>query len=268
MTEDEAIPVYEERKDEHRRRIAEYGEPALAVFAADKLANVAMLREAYLLLGEAVGDELAVPLDLKVFIWEEDLEMLFGEAPEMALTDRVRRRAGQALGRSLQEREFLSQAEPPPQRQHVPEQGEGDGGADAGDRGDDALAEEDVGDQHDRAGHRQGEEGEAGDRRAVGDADQLVLLLQVKGEAVVRRGRDQQDRRERRAEQGEEVDALLEAVDLGEVLLEGNSEQKAKSTCTPGSATRNSCSSSLRLRSRRSFSLSSLPDGRSSIRSP
>jgi len=87
MTEDEAIPTYEERKDEHRRRIAECGEPALAIFAADKLANVAMLREAYLLLGEAVGDELAVPLDLKVFIWEEDLEMLFSEAPEMTLTD-------------------------------------------------------------------------------------------------------------------------------------------------------------------------------------
>jgi hypothetical protein len=89
MTEDEAIPVYEERKDEHRRRVAASGDAALAIFAADKLANVAMLREAYLLLGEGVGDELAVPLDLKVFIWEEDLEMLFNEAPEMALTNEL-----------------------------------------------------------------------------------------------------------------------------------------------------------------------------------
>jgi len=86
MTEDESIPVYEERKDEHRRRVADVGAPALAIFAADKLTNVAMLREAYALIGERVGDELAVPLDLKVYIWEADLEMLFDEAPEMALT--------------------------------------------------------------------------------------------------------------------------------------------------------------------------------------
>jgi hypothetical protein len=89
MTEDESIPVYEERKDEHRRRVAESGEAALAIFAADKLANVAMLREAYLLVGEAVGEELAVPLDLKVFIWEADLEMLFNEAAEMRLTNEL-----------------------------------------------------------------------------------------------------------------------------------------------------------------------------------
>ena len=89
MTEDEEIPVYEERKDEHRRRVAESGDAALAIFAADKLANVSMLRETYLLLGERVGDELPVPLDLKVFIWEEDLEMLFSAAPEMALTNQL-----------------------------------------------------------------------------------------------------------------------------------------------------------------------------------
>jgi guanosine-3',5'-bis(diphosphate) 3'-pyrophosphohydrolase len=89
MTEDESIPVYEDRKEEHRHRVAEAGEAALAIFAADKLANVTMLREAYLLLGEEVSDELAVPLDLKVFIWEADLEMLFNEAPEMTLTNEL-----------------------------------------------------------------------------------------------------------------------------------------------------------------------------------
>jgi (p)ppGpp synthase/HD superfamily hydrolase len=86
MTEDESIPVYEERKEEHRHRVAESGDEALAIFAADKLTNVAMLREAYVLVGEEVGEELAVPLDLKVFIWEADLEMLFDEASEMPLT--------------------------------------------------------------------------------------------------------------------------------------------------------------------------------------
>jgi (p)ppGpp synthase/HD superfamily hydrolase len=88
MTEDESIPVYEERKEEHRQRAA--ADPAaLAIFAADKLANVTMLRDAYALIGENVSEELAVPLDLKIYIWEADLEILFDEAPEMQLTDEL-----------------------------------------------------------------------------------------------------------------------------------------------------------------------------------
>lgn len=86
MTEDESIPAYEDRKEEHRHRVADVGGPALAIFAADKLANVAMLREAYALIGEEVSDELAVPLDLKVYVLEGDLEMLFQAAPNMSLT--------------------------------------------------------------------------------------------------------------------------------------------------------------------------------------
>lgn len=87
MTEDGTIPSYEKRKEEHRGRVAEADPAVLAIFAADKLTNVAMLREAYALIGEGVSDELAVPLDLKIYIWEEDLEMLFDQAPEMPLTN-------------------------------------------------------------------------------------------------------------------------------------------------------------------------------------
>jgi (p)ppGpp synthase/HD superfamily hydrolase len=86
MTEDESIPVYEERKDEHRHRVAAAGPGATAIFAADKLTNVAILREAYALIGERVSEELAVTLDLKVYVWEADLEMLFEAAPDMRLT--------------------------------------------------------------------------------------------------------------------------------------------------------------------------------------
>jgi hypothetical protein len=89
MTEDETIPDYEERKDEHRRRVAEADPATLAIFAADKLTNVSMLREAYALIGEGVSDELAVSLDLKIYIWEGDLEMLFNEAPKLNLTDEL-----------------------------------------------------------------------------------------------------------------------------------------------------------------------------------
>jgi (p)ppGpp synthase/HD superfamily hydrolase len=89
MTEDESIAPYEDRKEEHRRRVADSEPAALAIFAADKLTNVAMLREAYALIGEGVSDELAVPLDLKMYIWEADLEMLFEEAPALGLTDEL-----------------------------------------------------------------------------------------------------------------------------------------------------------------------------------
>jgi (p)ppGpp synthase/HD superfamily hydrolase len=89
LTEDEAIAVYEDRKEEHRWRVAKSGPEALAIFAADKLTNVMMLREAYALIEEGVSEELAVPLDLKIYIWEADLEMLFDEAPDLVLTDRL-----------------------------------------------------------------------------------------------------------------------------------------------------------------------------------
>jgi HD domain len=89
LTEDESIAAYEDRKEEHRRRVADSSPAARAIFAADKLTNVTMLREAYALIGEGVSDELAVPLDLKMYIWEADLEMLFDEAPQLRLTDQL-----------------------------------------------------------------------------------------------------------------------------------------------------------------------------------
>jgi (p)ppGpp synthase/HD superfamily hydrolase len=89
LTEDETITEYEERKAEHRQRVAAAGPAAMAIFAADKLSNVSTLREAYALIGEGVSEELAVTLDLKIYVWEEDLAMLFNEAPEMALTDEL-----------------------------------------------------------------------------------------------------------------------------------------------------------------------------------
>jgi len=89
LTEDETIEDYEERKREHRQRVGRIGGDSVAIFAADKLTNVAMLREAYALIGEGVSEELAVPLDLKIYVWEEDLEMLFDAAPEMRLVDEL-----------------------------------------------------------------------------------------------------------------------------------------------------------------------------------
>lgn len=88
LTEDASIPDYEERKKEHRERVAAAGEAARAIFAADKTANVAVLRDAYAEVGEDVDQDLPVSLDLKILVWEFDLEMLFAEAPGVALVDR------------------------------------------------------------------------------------------------------------------------------------------------------------------------------------
>jgi len=82
MTEDASIEDYEERKQEHRERVAAAGPGARGVFAADKAANVMVLREAYAILGEDVDEDLPVGLDLKILVWEYDLEMLFASCEE------------------------------------------------------------------------------------------------------------------------------------------------------------------------------------------
>jgi (p)ppGpp synthase/HD superfamily hydrolase len=87
LTEDMTLEPYEARKEEHRARVAEAGPEALAIFAADKLANVEALRDVYSLEGEDADEGLEVSLDLKIYIWELDLEMLFDEAPSLALVD-------------------------------------------------------------------------------------------------------------------------------------------------------------------------------------
>ena len=88
LTESDMIEQYEERKEEHRERVAEAGPNARAVFTADKTANVEVLREAYAVEGEDVDADLPVSLDLKIFVWELDLEMLFNRAPDLPLVDR------------------------------------------------------------------------------------------------------------------------------------------------------------------------------------
>lgn len=88
MTEETEIEGYEARKEEVRSRVAAAGAEARAVFSADKLANVQVLRDAYAIEGEAVDENLIVDLDLKILVWEYDLEMLFAESPGVRLVDR------------------------------------------------------------------------------------------------------------------------------------------------------------------------------------
>lgn len=87
LTENPTIPDYEERKKEHRERVAAAGPKAQAIFAADKATNVAVLREAYEILGEGVDEDLPISLDAKILVWEFDLEMLFSNSPGSALVE-------------------------------------------------------------------------------------------------------------------------------------------------------------------------------------
>jgi (p)ppGpp synthase/HD superfamily hydrolase len=83
LTDNASVEPYGARKREHRDRVEAAGDDALAIYAADKLTNVRMLRSAYEEDGEeGIEGELKVPLDEKIGIWEEDLEMLGENAGE------------------------------------------------------------------------------------------------------------------------------------------------------------------------------------------
>jgi (p)ppGpp synthase/HD superfamily hydrolase len=84
LSDNESIASYADRKAEHRARVAACGEPALAIYAADKLTNISTLRRAYVDQGEQVAAEFKVPLELKLDVWAEDLEMLRKRTPELA----------------------------------------------------------------------------------------------------------------------------------------------------------------------------------------
>lgn len=87
MTDDESVEPYERRKREHRDRIEAAGGEAVAIYAADKLSNVRVLRRAYANEGEPAGEEFKAPLDVKMEIWEGDLEMLRGQSPAPPFVD-------------------------------------------------------------------------------------------------------------------------------------------------------------------------------------
>ena len=89
LTDEEEIEDYERRKEAHRARVEAAGPEALAIYAADKLANIRALRGAYAKEGEAIGAELKAPLDVKVAVWEADVELLRREAPELAFLSQL-----------------------------------------------------------------------------------------------------------------------------------------------------------------------------------
>ena len=89
LTEDESIEPFKRRKDAHRLQVEAAGGDALAIYAADKLSNIRVLRRALVREGESAGEEFAAPLEVKEGVWADDLEMLRREAPGLPFVDEL-----------------------------------------------------------------------------------------------------------------------------------------------------------------------------------
>jgi (p)ppGpp synthase/HD superfamily hydrolase len=87
LTDSSSTEPYAKRKEEHRRGVERAGRDAHAIYAADKLTNIRMLRDLYELKGERAGEELKAPLDEKVEVWRQDLEMLQRTAADVPFLD-------------------------------------------------------------------------------------------------------------------------------------------------------------------------------------
>jgi (p)ppGpp synthase/HD superfamily hydrolase len=88
LTENESIPSYTERKREHRERVRKASSNgAAAIYAADKLCNVRELRRLYEWEGEQAAHRYPAPLDVRIQLWHQDLEMLSPRADELPFLD-------------------------------------------------------------------------------------------------------------------------------------------------------------------------------------
>lgn len=89
LSDNETIADWRERKEEHRERVSTAGPQALAIYGADKLTNARALRGAWEEEGEAVAEELKVPLEVKLDAWEADLELLRAVAADLTFLDEL-----------------------------------------------------------------------------------------------------------------------------------------------------------------------------------
>jgi (p)ppGpp synthase/HD superfamily hydrolase len=78
LTEDESIEDYEQRKDEHRRRVAEAGRDAALIFVADKLSNARRMRR-----------HAKQPEVRKIAHYAATLELMRSRYPDLPLLDEL-----------------------------------------------------------------------------------------------------------------------------------------------------------------------------------
>jgi GTP pyrophosphokinase len=91
LTEDPSISDWEERKLALRESAETAGPAALAIYVADKLANIHDWRVVYAAVGERAVDYFKAPtLDARIRAWEGDLALAERDAPDLPLTPRFR----------------------------------------------------------------------------------------------------------------------------------------------------------------------------------
>jgi guanosine-3',5'-bis(diphosphate) 3'-pyrophosphohydrolase len=91
LTDDPSIEDWEERKLALRAEVAGAGPQALAIYTADKLANLQDWGVVYAKVGERAVDYFKAPtIDARVRIWRGDLELAEREAPESPLSAQLR----------------------------------------------------------------------------------------------------------------------------------------------------------------------------------
>jgi (p)ppGpp synthase/HD superfamily hydrolase len=83
MTEDRGIDSYVQRKRALRSKAEAAGRSALAIYAADRVTNIRATRAWYEREGEAVDEKTKVSLDVRMQLWQEDLEMLARAVPDL-----------------------------------------------------------------------------------------------------------------------------------------------------------------------------------------
>jgi guanosine-3',5'-bis(diphosphate) 3'-pyrophosphohydrolase len=111
LTEDPSISEWEERKLALREEVAAAGPDAVAIYVADKLANLHDWRVVYAAVGERAVEYFKAPtLDARIRVWEGDLELAERVAPELSLTPRFRRELEAFEGQRDPEQQGLTAA--------------------------------------------------------------------------------------------------------------------------------------------------------------
>jgi hypothetical protein len=75
----------------HAEQVALAGADAVAIYVADKLSNLADLRRIYAEEGEAIASRFKAPLDVRVALWREDLELAKASGVELPYLDEFER---------------------------------------------------------------------------------------------------------------------------------------------------------------------------------
>jgi (p)ppGpp synthase/HD superfamily hydrolase len=91
MTDCDEIDSWEERKAEHRERVAAAGRDVAAIYAADKICGIRESRAGYAEVAEAVEERLGTPVDVRIRAWEADIDMLRGVDPRLPLLGELAR---------------------------------------------------------------------------------------------------------------------------------------------------------------------------------